>query len=383
MAKMRTYRDEYYPSDKMDYCEENMDAFFKFMHVRHLIWYRRFIKKLPRDNWTKDPILKVTKYTNIYRQLDRGSIWYLEHVVKPYRKEKKKDGKEEALKNLLWKTIVYRLCNRIETMEKVGLPGHKEFDPDDFYKKLDAIRLSGASVLTSAHLSCPTPKGLTKVDGYTIACNSLGVKLNSLTERIMEAKTPEDVFRYLKMVHCVGGFIAYEVYCDLCYSKAIPFTTNDFVNVGPGAKEGIRMIYPSTKGAQNILSKILLIWTEQDEHFKRIGVKFKYYNKYEPVENKLSLRSIEHSLCEFSKYWLQQRGLGKKRMLFDPDMHDSVITDGDSIQENKNKNWRETIKKHRAAKYTDDERNIIKEMRASGLTSEEFFKAVKLLREGA
>ena len=40
-------------------------------------------------------------------------------------------------------------------------------------------------------------------------------------------------------------------------------------------------------------------------------------NWLEPVKNQLSLRTIEHSLCEFSKYWLQKHNVGKNRLEYD------------------------------------------------------------------
>jgi hypothetical protein len=58
---------------------------------------------------------------------------------------------------------------------------------------------------------------------------------------------------------------------------------------------------------------------EQDIHFKRLGITFPYYEKF--TKGHLSLRSLEHDLCEFSKFWLHSRGLGKQRMIFNADQN--------------------------------------------------------------
>ena len=37
--------------------ENEILAFFTTMYERQLIWYKRFILKLPRDQWTNDDVL--------------------------------------------------------------------------------------------------------------------------------------------------------------------------------------------------------------------------------------------------------------------------------------------------------------------------------------
>jgi len=376
----RSYRDEYYPDKSLEKCQDNIDEFYEFMHERHMIWYRRFIKKLPREKWTKNNILKTTKYTNIYRQLDRGTIWYLDNVVKKYKKDYKKDdvNKKKLFKNLLWKTILYRLCNKIETIEEIGLPNYHDFDPEYFVNSWKAIHDRGESIMTSAHLTCPTPKGLKKYEGYMLACFDLYNKIDQLSKMIRKAEDAESVFYLLKNIHSVGGFIAYEVYCDLCYAKAIKFNTNDFVNVGPGAKEGIRLLYPSTTGQYDSEMRLKQLHEDQHKHFKNLGIKFKWYNKYEPIKNELSLRCIEHSLCEYSKYWLQNRGLGKKRMIFYPDCHNSVISDtGEKTIKNINENWEKP--KSRICNKVDNA--LVEYLKQSGLSKEEMKEFILRLRK--
>jgi len=380
----RSYRDEYYPSEDLEVCQENIDEFFKFMHERHMIWHRRFVEKLPREDWTENHIFRTTKYTNIYRQLDRGSLWYIEKIMKPYKlKLKKADGNEKkewkAFKNYIFQLMLYRLCNRIETFEEIGLPNYYDFNPEDVHAKLKAIQDRGQSVMTSAHLSCPTPKGLRKYEGFMLACFDLYNKLESLCKAIKSAEDTDDVFNSVKMIHCIGGFTAYEVYCDMCYAKVIPWTTNDFVNVGPGAIEGIRLTYPSTKGRKAIESRLRQLKDDQHKHLKRLGIEFKWYNKYEPVKKELSLRSIEHSLCEYSKYWLQSRGLGKKRMIFAPDTHESVISgEGAGITINPDANWKDRVVK----RISKPENPIIKLLKQQGLSKAEMIEFIERVRDG-
>jgi len=381
----RAYRREHYPDETIEECQENIDGFFKFMHERHLIWRRRFIKNLPREKWTNDHILKTTKYTNIYRQLDRGSLWHIENIMKPYLKLKKsklRKKRKKGLKNFIWQTIIYRLCNRIETFEEVGLPNYYDFDPEEFYGKLKVVVDRGQSVMTSAHLTCPTPKGLKKYEGYLLAIFDLYKKLDTVYEKIISAKYANELFYAVKSIHAVGGFIAYEVYCDFCYAKLKGFTTNDFVNVGPGATEALKLLYPSTKGQNAVESRLKQLHRDQDKHFKRLGIKFKWYNNYEPIENQLSLRSIEHSLCEYSKYWLQTRNLGKKRMIFSPDSHNSILSEGGcGVIINPNDDWKTRPK--RSIPINNTSKKIIRALKQEGLSILEIKEFIGMLKERA
>lgn len=343
---MREYRLTHYPAETMEVCQENIDLFFNFMNERHNIWHRRFIENLPREQWTEDPILKTTKYTNIYRELDRGTLWWLKNIGEPYQR------KELDFTTMLWRTIIYRLCNRIETFEEVGFPEHIGYDVanlnNTYYDKLAAIANRGDPVMTSAHLTCPTPSGYTKSEGFMFALRSLYENLEMLVAGVRQATSSKQVFEELKAVHCVGNFIAYEVLCDLMYIQAIgetrpsgidsdykffPFKEDGWANVGPGAYEGIRLMYPSSavgkQKSKNVYKRMQQLRDEQHQHFERLGIQFKFYEKF--TKGHLSLRSIEHSLCEFSKYWLQRNNLGKVRLKFEANSHKTNVVGGDKL----------------------------------------------------
>lgn len=318
---LRRYRDEHYPSKELRSYRPNIDLFFNFMHKRHRMWHRRFVKHLPRERWTKDKILSATKYTNIYRQLDRGSLWAIHMIIGPNKnkyeqcvRNKDEAGKAESFKNMLFQLILYRMCCRIETFEKAGLPGYRTFDPVTYKATLLRVAEQHA-VMTNAYLTCQAPKGMTKIEALIIDMIDCISKLEQVHGEIVNASVASDVFLALRKIRGMGRFFAYEVYCDLCYSKMIPFTTNDFVNVGPGCNEGLRLLFPYVGASLKLTDKkIHDLFDKQDKYFSRLGIKFRYCNWLEPVKDRLSLRTIEHSLCEFSKYWLQRHSLGKRRL---------------------------------------------------------------------
>ncbi len=325
MSGLREYRDELYPPNTEERNEENIALFFKFITQRQLIWKRRFVKGLPREKWTKNKILKVTKYTNIYRQLDRGSLWCYHQILRPNWIWT--DKTPEDFQKLLWKVVIYRLCVRIETFEQIGLPARDNFDPMIYLSRFyDIILADKQPTCTNAFLTLGGLfKGVSRPTGLVYAMMYLDINMEDLCWRLNNAKTGYAFMKVLCELPGISGFMAYEIYCDLCYCKdAIPFTINDAVNTGPGCVEGLRLLFPVTdcKRSQT-LPTLLKMLEEQDEYFNDLDIKFPYMDWLEPVKNKLSLRTIEHSLCEFSKYWLQymsqkhNKKYGKRRLEYD------------------------------------------------------------------
>jgi hypothetical protein len=319
MSGLRTYRDELYPSVEMDVCEDNVKMFFTFLKNRHDIWHNRFKKILPRDKWTKDPILKETKYTNIYRQLDRGSLWCYYHIIRPswIFTDKSKDD----FKRLMWKLITYRLCVNEQTFELIGLPEYDNYDPHVYYSRIvkhilkPERRFATNAFLTLGGLF----KGVNRASGLNYAMMWMHFNLDALIEEINNAEDGYNIISVLCKCPGISGFMAYEVYCDLCYCKdAIKFNINDAVNVGPGAVEGIRLLFPSSDCKKSkVLPLILKLHKEQKYWLDKFNIKIKYTDWLEPVKGELSLRTIEHDLCEFSKYWLQTNKVGKNRLQYD------------------------------------------------------------------
>ena len=93
--------------DYPEICEKNLNLYYKFLNLRHNIYIRRFVKKLPPP-WTKNKILLEYKFTNIYRILDRGSKWLIANIIE-------NDKDYPRLQDKVWASILYRICNNVET----------------------------------------------------------------------------------------------------------------------------------------------------------------------------------------------------------------------------------------------------------------------------
>lgn len=286
---------------------ENFDGFFRFVYERHSIWHKRFVLKEPPP-WTKDPYLRDYKFTNVYRELDRGTLWLMRHILPGF-----------TGRDLVWMVTLYRLLNRVETFEAIGLPLLSGYDQRDLRRKLQDWRDLGNKVFTSAHLTLPThEKGKSKIEKYMEVLSDLremleSRKLGCFFDTLSQAKSLEEAWKILQRIPCVGGFIAYEIACDLMYANFLPFNENDWANAGPGCRFGIRLIFPRRYRDKEWLEAMKELREGQDREFKRLGLKMPYFNR-----KRLSLRNIEHSLCEFGKWWKLTHHCGKSRQLFKP-----------------------------------------------------------------
>jgi hypothetical protein len=365
------------PNENLELCQENLDLFFETMYERQLIWKRRFIEKKERP-WTNNKIFQESKFTNVYRELDRNSQWQIKNILLDDTLD---------LKNLIWKMMVFRFFNNPETFTfqaegkcvqislfgeiksglkqaeskdelisatkwRNGIPDFEEYDEDEFSRFIAGIRSCGKNPYTTAYLinSQATP-GQSRDYCYTrVVIPTLHKKMDELINVVQNAKQPEDIINYLKTLPAVADFIAHEFYQDFTYIQRytnrefMKFDQNDFTNVGPGASIGIRLIYPNLKNVREQKQAIYRLKDIADEYLKKIGRKngelFPYLSwdkkngEYftftsddldsgdvdtsELVYKGITLHQIEMWLCEFQKYWKMMIGKGKQRSKFVP-----------------------------------------------------------------
>lgn len=358
------------PSDTLEVYEPNLNLFFYTMYERMRIWKRRFIEKKDRP-WTEDSILANSKFTNVYRDLDRNSQWQIKNILL--------DDKL-TLENLIWKLMVFRFFNNPETFEfeasgksvqknlfggevksglkqansldelisatkwRNGIPDYEEYNEDEFSKFIAGVRSSGHNPYTTAYLinSQATP-GQTRDYCYTrVVIPTLHKLLPKLIKTVREAKKPEEIIEFLKSMPAVADFIAHEFYQDFTYipkytdKEFMHFDQNDYTNVGPGASIGIRLIFPNLKTVREQKNGIYRLKDMAEEMLAKIASErgeetaFVYWDKNQSKyilknECNITLHQIEMWLCEFQKYWKMQIGKGKQRSVFSPKTKDIIV----------------------------------------------------------
>ena len=279
-----------------------IDQFWKYVSDRHAIWQRREAG-LPRDLWTEDPIFKEFHFCNVFRELDKGCQWYRERVVLV----------AEGFSDLLWRTIVFRLVNNWQMFDRYfgTVPGHRAWR-----EMIATLRAQGVLLHSPAHLTLTRPAHLhNRVDRLEYILASLNSVFESLVRLIKTANSLQEVSRFLQEEYGIGPFIALQIYRDLIMVGCLPWTDDDWVDFGLGAKRGLRRLAPNLR-SKDLLPYTSMLRYSQKESFKRLDLEPPTLYRHD-----ISLGDIEHNLCEWAKYQRYQTGNPGKPRRYAPSVH--------------------------------------------------------------
>lgn len=276
-----------YPVD-----ERNMYLFWYWMSERQEIFHKRYILKQDPP-WTEDTIFQTYKFTNVFRSLDRGTVFWKENIMDVWMRVF--DGPEHAFKQILFDTLVYRHFNYIKTWQAIEQPVRlRRWD------KVFSTLWNLDRVYTNAHnvTGVRWDDSDIKVENSMFLLKTWDRHLDAYTEALKNCKTMEEAFDYVKAnIIGYGGFTSYELVCDLSYLPFTPYTEDEWANPGPGATRGLNRIWPGIgKNKAVLLDAMKYLRDHQDDFLKEFNLPFKEY------PSRLTMRAIEHSLCEFSKY---------------------------------------------------------------------------------
>lgn len=268
-------------------------SFFYWINERHAIYLKKAAGK-PKP-WTRDPILQRYKFTNVFRQLDRGTVWLTEHVLRPHAE----DGDQAGL---LFNIVAYRLFNWIPTGEFLGYI--TRWSEEKVRAGLQARHDAGIQVFTGAHM-LRGENGVSKIMSHCRVLTRFWKDRTKILRKIQEESTLQAAFRIFVTYPYIGGFLAYEFVTDLRHTPILESApdTLSWANAGPGARRGLLRIYPDLKTQGDFLGAMqqLLRFSE---------------TRIDPHVPPLELRDIEHSLCEFDKYMRAKNGEGRPRSTY-------------------------------------------------------------------
>ncbi len=284
------------PSDPSLESPFSVESFWDFVVKRHRIWHKRTILEQPAP-WTEDKILQKFFFCNIFRYLDTGTIWYMGNVVHP----------NQTLDDALWRTITYRLVNSIPAFEAVGGVAPRQ----DRGLMIATMRSKGVVLNSPAYITLPRPPGPSyhnRVDRLEAILNFLNLEFDGLVYSIQEAKILEEISSCLKHLYGIGPFLSLQIYRDLILANQIPFTDDDWVEIGPGAKKGLLMLFGPrlAKGEKAQRELIYGLTQSQEKPLAERG-----FGDFETM--KISAGDIEHNLCEAGKYFRLSKGRGRRR----------------------------------------------------------------------
>ena len=269
----------------------SLAQFVYWLVERHSIWKRRDMgMEWP---WTEDPVLREYKFTNVFRELDKGTL-ALRGMVDAWDGAK---HPEDITFNVMW----YRMFNRFEHAVDIGF--HRTCAFESFREKMLAKAETGARMFTSAHMTHGR-KGELKVNSTLDTLSNVIDAIEQLAFDLEKSDTLEESYKVLRSYKFtgIGPFIGYEIISDLRWYFLSKATDRCFwANPGPGCKRGMQRLgyQVSQEGLRKVRADVV---THPDFAPLRIHAD----GVWPPFE----MREIEHSLCEFDKYC---RGGGKEK----------------------------------------------------------------------
>lgn len=267
------------------------DTYWRFAAERQRIFFLR-VQQQPAP-WTEDPVLRLHKFTNAYRASDRVSQYLIRRVI--YR-----DDLPTDLSEVIFRTLLFKIFNRIETWElferTLGPITYSDFSFRAYDKVLTKAMKQGESIYSAAYIM---PSGGTlghdrkHRNHLTLIERMMSAELPS---RLADARSMQQAFELVRAYPSIGDFLAYQYVTDFNYSEVTNFTEMEFVVPGPGAIDGIRKCFADTGGLNN--SEIIRFMADrQDIEFARLGLNFS--NLW---GRPLQLIDCQNLFCEVDKY---------------------------------------------------------------------------------
>lgn len=274
--------------------EEIFHYYFYFVQERMKIFWNRY--DMMDKPWTQDSILKTYKFTNVYRSCDRVSQYLIKNVI--YNNDYNYSDRD-----VLFRIILFKIFNKIETWEylerRIGVIKLDNFILSDINrilleKKSNSPIFSNAYMMTGTHslynhLDYKHEKWLQMVNDELV-----GAKV---FEKILGAKSMEQVYGLLRDCSFIGDFLAYQYTIDFNYSPVIDFSEDSFVKAGIGAIRGIKKCFTTLDGKS---FEDIIRYTQ--ENFDKFQEKFGFNDFKNLFGRNLTLIDIQNCFCETDKY---------------------------------------------------------------------------------
>lgn len=273
-----------------------LDRFLYWIRERHQVYLRRRAGK-PKP-WTDDEILQRFFFTNPYRENDKVTQWLRDKIREPLRDDPR----------VMFATVCFRWFNLPSTAEALmrGRNLLLSWDAADAFQRLDTIRKAKGQVFTGAYM-INSPGGEPKLEAILR-------RISNVWGYRLVGKSLESAHRELTQFDGMGGFMAYEVVCDLRYTYLLEHAPDKLTwcNPGPGCIRGLyRIAGEEIKNKSNATAPPL-----PRDWRKRMTDLLAITQQRLLAMPRFEMREIEHSLCEFDKYSRALAGDGKMKRTF-------------------------------------------------------------------
>lgn len=281
----------------MIYAFPQFQRFIAFVIERHRIYERR--KEGKPAPWTKDPILATYRFCNVYRELDRVTLWIAGHWRGPF----------SAYEDLWFAMVVARLINHPDTLAQMPLPGR--WNRAQFLKAIHQRQEVGQKAYGSAYIV--STNGTTGDKAEYLADHVLAPMWEQRKE--LRPRATDSLASYygrLIKMQGMGTFMAAQVIADLKYADMLIHAKDwwTFAASGPGSRRGMSYLMGFSGG---------MTWKEHEwkDALKELSVLVTPHIKQAKMA-RLHNQDLQNCLCEFSKYWRTQAGRGRPKQKFVP-----------------------------------------------------------------
>jgi hypothetical protein len=274
---------------------KRVQDFNAFMIERHNMFIKKEINNEPYP-WSEDSILTEYSFCNVYRELDRVTIWIRENWREPYADHP----------NLPFAMAVARQINWPDTLEEIGFPD--QWRPSNVKNIMQDRMARKEKVYTGAYMLTGTLGG-TKVE------QTVDKILTPLYANFpCDFSSLENCWKSFLPYAGFSDFMSYEVVTDLRHTKWLEKSPDimTWANPGPGAMRGLNRIFGRPLDSKQ--KKPLFIQEMRD-------LLALLSNDPLPLE----MRDIEHCLCEFDKYERARLGQGRPRAKYKPREYEEDI----------------------------------------------------------
>ena len=176
-----------------------MKYYFYFIEERMNMFWRK-IEGGWNDGWSRDPIFKTYKFTNVYRATDRVSQYLIRNVIY-------KNIKRYKPEDILLRILVFKIFNKIETWEYLEQNLKNALTVDTFDPHNISILLSKrqehAPIFNNAYMMTGSHKAYdylpTKHEKWLTMVKKEFIE-NNLFLKIIDAPSMKDVFYVFRSV---------------------------------------------------------------------------------------------------------------------------------------------------------------------------------------
>jgi hypothetical protein len=263
--------------------------------------------------WTDDEVLRDYFFTMPYREKDKTTVWFRDKFRGPMRDSP----------SVLMGTVIFRWFNHIPT--GVVLLSSRLLEDWNSMRALmilGPLRNKGTQIFTGAYM-INSPGGVPKLEAICGRVSGVWRDREDLVNRFVvplcfgptRGLTMEEAHGLLTRYDGMGGFMAYEVVCDLRHTFLLENARDvmTWCNPGPGCLRGLYRLAGeewASKGNNATSPPRPKDWA--DRMARLLAACRRRLVGMPPFE----MREVEHSLCEWDKYERALCGDGRLKRVF-------------------------------------------------------------------